>query len=147
MAVFNILEPADGKPDRVVFIREGFSWGALIFTVLWALFHRMWVVAALLFAGFALVAVAEASALIGTELASIINFAIAILFGFEARRLQSLSLERAGFRPAGLIEATTLEAAELSYFANRARVPSIAVPVSVRIPAHATDTLGIFGNV
>lgn len=146
MALFNVLEPPDGNPQRVAFIREGFSWEALVFTVFWALFHRMWVVAALLFAGFAVIAVAEAWALIGPDLAGIMNFAIALLFGFEARKLQSLSLERAGFRQAGLIEATGLEAAELSYFASRApAVPAPAAPL--RMPAQPADTLGIFGNV
>lgn len=146
MALFNILEAPDGQPERVAFIREGFSWGALIFTVLWALFHRMWVVAALLFVIFTAVAVAEVRDLIGPELGAAINFAIALLFGFEARRLQSLSLERAGFRPTGLIEATSLEAAELSYFASRASAMSVPA-ASVRLPAHSADTLGIFGNV
>lgn len=146
MALFNILEPADGKPERVMFIREGFSWGALIFTVLWALFHRMWVVAACLFAVIAVVAMAESRELLGPALGAALNLAIAVIFGFEARRLQSLSLERAGFRPVGLIEATSLEAAELSYFATRA--PAMPAPASpMRIPAHTADTLGIFGNV
>ncbi len=146
MALFNVLEPPDGKPDGVVFIPEGFSWAALVFTVIWALVHRMWVVAAVLFAGLTGVALAEAQGLIGPELASIIHFAISLLFGFEARRLWALSLTRAGFSQAGLIEATSLEAAELAYFASRA--PAVAAPaMPVRIPAHPGDTLGIFGNV
>ena len=146
MALFNILEPADGKPERVIFIREGFSWGALIFTVLWALFHRMWVVAACLFAVIAVVAVAESRELIGPALGAALNLAIAVIFGFEARRLQAYGLERAGFRPAGLIEASSLEAAELRYFAGRTP-EAPAPPAPVRIPAHPADTLGIFGNV
>ncbi len=146
MALFNVLEPPDGKPERVLFIREGFCWSALIFTVLWALLHRMWVVAALLFTAFAVVMLVEALGLIGPVLAGITHFTISLLFGFEARRLQSLSLERSNFQPVGLIEATSLEAAELSYFASRTRSASVpAVPA--RIPAHPSDTLGIFGNV
>jgi hypothetical protein len=146
MSLFNVLEPPDGKPDRVVFIQEGFSWAALVFTVFWALFHRMWVVATVLFAGVTGIAVAEAQDLIGPEFASIMHFAISLLFGFEARRLKVLSLMRAGFTQAGLIEATSLEAAELAYFASRA--PAVAVASKpVRLPADTGDTLGIFGNV
>ena len=145
MSLFNVLEPPDGKPDRVVFIPEGFSWAALVFTVFWALFHRMWVVAALLFAGLTGVALAEAQGLIGAELASITHFAISLLIGFEARRLEVLSLMRAGYTQAGLIEATSLEAAELAYFASRA--PAVAAASTpVRLAAHPADTLGIFGN-
>lgn len=146
MALFNVFEPPDGKLERVVFISEGFCWSALFFTVFWAVFHRMWVVAGLLFAVFVLASLVEAWDLIVPVFAMVIHFAISLLFGFEARRLQSLSLERAGFRLAGLIEATSLEAAELAYFASRGRsTPVSAVPV--RIPAHPLDTLGIFGNV
>ena len=50
MTIFTVLEPPDGNPERVAFVREGFSWSALLLTVLWAVWHRMWVVAALLFA-------------------------------------------------------------------------------------------------
>ena len=146
MAIFNVLEPPDGNPQRVAFIREGFSWGALVFTVLWALFHRMWLVAAMLFVGFAVVAVAEAWGLMGPVLAGAVNFAIALLFGFEARKFQSMSLERAGFRPAALIEATGLEAAELAYFAGRAPAMPVSA-ASVRLPGQPVDTLGLFGNV
>lgn len=146
MALFNVLEPPDGKPERVAFVREGFCLGALLFTVLWALLHRMWVTASLLFAIYAVVMLAESLGLIGPLFAGAVHFAISLLFGFEARKLQSLSLERSGYQPAGLIEATSLEAAELSYFASRKRGASPqAVPV--RIPAHPSDTLGIFGNV
>lgn len=144
MALFNVLEPPDGKPERVVFIREGFSWGALIFTVLWALFHRMWVVGAVLFSAFALVAAAQALGLIVPQFANALQLAISLLFGFEARKLQAMSLERAGFTIAGLIEAANLEAAELSYFASRAPLPVQVAPV--RVPLQP-DTLGIFGNV
>ena len=147
MAVFTVLEPADGKPDRVIFIREGFSWGALIFTVLWALFQRMWVVAALLFAVFAAVALVESLGLIGAGLADVINIGIALVFAFEARRLRVMSLERSGFRPGGLIEATNIEAAELGYFASRTSSAASARVQPLRFPAAPADTLGIFGNV
>lgn len=146
MAIFDILEPPDGKPEGVVFIPEGFSWAALVFTMFWAMFHRMWMVAAVLFAVYAGVAVAEASNLIGPVLGSAIHIGISLLFGFEARRLKSLSLVRAGFRPVGLVEATSLEVAELTYFAGRGRAVATR-PISLRGPAQAPDTLGIFGNV
>ena len=49
MKIYTVLEPPDGKSERVAFVPEGFSWGALMFGLLWALWHRMWVVALLLF--------------------------------------------------------------------------------------------------
>ena len=56
------------------------------------------------------------------------------------------SLERAGFRRAGLIQATNIEAAELAYFGGRAPVAT-PEPAHARLRAAPQDTLGIFGNV
>lgn len=142
MGIFTVLEPPDGNPDRVAFVPDGFSWGALLFTVLWALWHRMWVVAALLFALTAALTVATNLEMLGGGLAALLNAGIGLIFAFEARGLEVKSLERAGFRPAGLIEASNAEAAELTYFAGR-------TPVSRHSPlrARSDDTLGLFGNV
>ena len=46
MALFTVLEPPDKKPERVAFVPEKFAGGALVFGFLWALWHRMWVIAA-----------------------------------------------------------------------------------------------------
>lgn len=142
MTIFIVLEPPDGNPERVAFVPEGFSWGALLFTVLWALWQRMWVVAALLFAVTAALTVATNLDVLGPGLAALLNFGIGLIFGFEARSLQVKSLERAGFRRAGLMEASNAEAAELAYFAGRAPVS----PDS-KFRSKPDDTLGLFGNV
>lgn len=145
MRIFTVLESPDSKPERVAFIQEGFSWGAFLFTVMWALWHRMWVMAALLFAVTSFLTVAVALELLGPGMASLLNFGISLVFACEARRLQEVSLERAGFRHSGLIQASNTEAAELTYFSGR--VLSAAEPVSARRVAAHADTLGIFGKV
>ena len=145
MAIFTVLEPPDGRPDRVVFVHEGFAWAAAVFTFLWALWHRMWVVAALLFTANALLTIAASQELIGGVLASAIQFGISFLFGLEARNLKVMALEREGFRRSGLIQASQREAADLAYFSGRA--PASPVPATAYLRAGTEDTLGIFGNV
>jgi len=140
MTLFTVLEPPDGDPDKVAFLPEGFSWGALVFTFFWALFHRLWFVAALVFAGFTLLNVAVQLNLLGSAIASLLQIGVGVILGFEGRSLQVMALERAGYRRAGLIQATEHEAAELSYFAGRAPAPA-------RYRGAPPDTLGIFGNV
>ena len=45
------------KPDaEPVLVREGFSWGALVFGPLWLAAHRAWLLAALALAGYVLIA-------------------------------------------------------------------------------------------
>lgn len=145
MKVFSVLEPPDAKPERVAFVAEGFSWGALALTFLWALWHRMWFVAAVLFALSSALTVASNLELLRPGLAALLQGGIALVFAFEARALQVLSLERAGYRRSGLIQASNEEAAELAYFAGRASF--VAAPMSARLRSQQDDPLGIFGNV
>jgi hypothetical protein len=145
MTIYTVLEPPDGKPDRVAFVPEGFAWGGFVFTFMWALWHRLWFVAALIFALTAALSAAVNLELLSAGPASVFQFGIALLFGFEARQLQLRSLERAGFRRAGLIQASRVEAAELAYFTGR--TPTATVPAPMRYRAVPEDTLGIFSNV
>lgn len=145
MALYTVLEPPDGKPDRVAFIPEGFAWGAYLFTFLWALWHRLWIVAALAFTVFVGLNIAIGLEILSPVVGSLAQFGLSLLFGLEARRLQESSFMRAGFRRAGLIEASRLEAAELAYFAQRAPAPP--PPVQTRFRPATEDTLGIFSNV
>lgn len=145
MALFTVLEPPDGKPDRVAFIPEGFCWWAFGLTFLWALWHRMWVVTAILFAVFTALSLAVVYEVLGPGLGSLLQFGLSLIFGFEAWRLKESSLLRAGFRRAGLIEASRFEAAELAYIAERAPPPPPSAPARYRTAPE--DTLGIFSNV
>lgn len=145
MALFTILEPPDNKPDRVAVIPEGFAWGAFLFTFFWAMWQRMWVAAALLFVVFTALSLAVASEVLGPGFGSLLQFGLSLIFGLEARRLQESALLRTGFRRAGLIQASSLEAAELAYFAGRAPPPP-STP-AIRYRGGPEDTLGIFSNV
>ena len=142
MRIYTVLEPPDAKSERVVFVPEGFSWGALVFGLLWALWHRMWVVALLLFVLSAILSIATNLELLGPGFATLLQFGIGLIFAFEARSLQAKSLARVGFRRAALIQASDSEAAERVYFSGR---PTASRPLPIR--AAPDDTLGIFGNV
>ncbi len=142
MRIYTVLEPPDGKPERVAFVPEGFCWGALLLGLLWALWQRMWVVAFLLFALSAMLSIATNLAWLGAGLASLLQFGIGLIFAFEARNLQVKSLERVGFRRTALIQASNAEAAELAFFSGH---PTVLRPLPIR--AAPDDTLGIFGNV
>jgi hypothetical protein len=68
-----------------------------------------------------------------------------LVFGFEARRLRAMSLARAGYLETGLIEASSLKAAELKYFAGRGVAE--ATPQTVAYRPQPDDMLNLFGNV
>src|SRR5450755_2973485 len=97
MAVYTVHEPplragakSAPEPERFVFVRDGFSFWALLLGPLWMLRHRMWLVL-LLYVGLT-VAVSfvlhlQASATIG-----VVWGLIALLLGFEAGTLRRFTL-------------------------------------------------------
>ena len=104
-----------GKPARTVMVREGFSWLAALFPLIWFLAKRLWLVAALYFAlatliGFVLPSTAFPWAMM----------ALQILSGFEARNLQRWSLERQGFRLMGVVQGRNEDGAVLNLADRRA---------------------------
>jgi len=104
------LRPAlAGKPARTVIVREGFSWWAALFPLLWFLAKRLWIVAAFYFA---------LATLLGFVLPSSISpwamVALQILAGFEARNLQRWALERQGFRLMGVVQGRNEDGAVLN---------------------------------
>ena len=54
MKIYTALLKADAEP---VLVREGFSWGALIFGPFWLAAHRAWIAAAISLAAYVLIAV------------------------------------------------------------------------------------------
>lgn len=146
MAVYTVYEHATKGPDHTVFVKEGFSGMAFVFSVLWALWHRMWVVAAILLIVFAALSIATHALSMQDGIVSILNLGISLVFGHEAQDLRAKSLRRAGYREAGLVMAKDLEEAELKYAFAMPKQQSR--PLSSRpLIGPPTDTLGLFGNV
>jgi hypothetical protein len=103
------------RRDPVV-LREGFCWPAAIFSVFWALAHRLWWTAfGLLVAAAALeVLVALAGLDQTTRLAVFAGYAAIV--GFFANDWRRAALERDGWRFAGVIAAPGEDAALRRYF-------------------------------
>jgi hypothetical protein len=107
----------DGKStDDVVLLREGFSWWALLFPLLWLAFKGMWIVLVIaLAAQFLIWAIAEALGF-GEVMRLIFSLVINLILGFQGNELLRWTYERRGFREAGLVEARDLEEAEYRFF-------------------------------
>lgn len=109
--------------DReAVFIREGFSWGAFFFSILWALYHRLWLGALVILA-------LSAAVSLGTDLLAIdpvtdaaIGLAVSLVIGWEANDWWRRSLERRGYQNAALIAAASRLEAERRFFSRSAEI-------------------------
>jgi hypothetical protein len=150
LKTFVVFEPAGGArgrgaADRVVVLREKFSWPALFFAPFWLLWHGLWVG----FFGWVLVGCVIAALAIALDLDTraavpallLPNF----LLAFEASELRRRKLLRQGFREAGVIVADDLEAAERRYFAASDAQPEAGVPPSSASVPTAPSSNAIVG--
>ncbi len=107
---------------QAVFVREGFSWGAFFFSVLWALRYRMWLTALFIFAGSVALGVAGDLLRLDPLTQAALGVALALIIGWEANDWRRRSLERRGYVTAAIIAAPTLLDAEQRFFSRTADV-------------------------
>jgi len=121
MRVYTVHAPvANGADlaaaDKFVFVRDGFHFWAAAATVIWLLWHRLWLVligwiALTLAINFGMGGLGASR---GTILA--VDFLIAILMGFEAASLRRWTLSRRKWRQVDVVVADDIEAAERRFF-------------------------------
>jgi hypothetical protein len=122
MATYTVFEPALADSDPAIhaakfaFVRDGFSWGAFIFGLIWMLWHRLWLVSVLfvLFAGALTAAVVLAR--FPTPAIVAVWVLLKLLLGLEASTLRRWTLQRRHWRDMGTIVGDTREEAERRFF-------------------------------
>ena len=88
---------ADAAP---VLVREGFSWGALLFGPLWLAVHRAWIAAVLALAASVLIVV-----LAKTDIAAALLATLMVLLGLSGHDLRRWSLDYRGYLLAQVVGA------------------------------------------
>jgi hypothetical protein len=121
MAVFTVHEPPPSgdlmrDAERVIFVRDGFSWPAFLIPFVWLLWHRMWLVLVLWIA--VVVLVQWGASLLGEPAPLIATVATALVMGFEASSLRRWTLERRRFRFAGVVAGADRSDCERRFFAD-----------------------------
>lgn len=142
MSTFVVMAPPEfddvaGDPnqtDRLEFVPDGFSTLAFLFSLIWLLVHRMWLV---LLGYLAVTLAVELLALaVSEEAMAVVALVIALLFAFEAQALRRWSLERKGWRVVGIVDADSKAAAELRFLHKAAdHLSPERMRQSVRRPA------------
>jgi len=158
MKAYTLHVPASapiGEPEgleRAVLVRDGFSWGAFLFTFLWFFAHRLWL------AGFGVLAlvVAVQAALQLLRLppgAALVAFGlVSLLIGLEASSLRRWTLARRGAPAVDAVLAKDREEAEVKAFRRwlARRPPRLRAPASgaLVLPAvarpEASPAIGLF---
>ena len=160
MKTFTLHVAADALPgnpeplDKAVLVRDGFSWGAFFFTVLWFFAHRLWL------AGLGvlvlLVAFNLGLAALGLRPGAAVaaDLLLSVLIGLEANSLRHWTLQRRGRPAVGLVTASDRDEAETKAFARwlapqpdgRPRPAAAAAPLSVPVASYRTPdpVIGFF---
>ncbi len=130
-----------GDPDgleRAALVKDGFSWGAFIFTFLWFFVNRLWIaglgVLVVLIAFAALLNVLDVHPLAAT----FAQLLLGILIGLEANSLKRWTYARRGRPPVAVVAATDREEAEEKAFSQWLaghEAPRLAPSAPARPPA------------
>lgn len=122
MSVYTVHEPplrateAIADPESFVFVRDGFSVCAFLFSTLWMLWHRLWLV--LLVYVVVVAAVETALRYLGASevFLVVVGLMIGLLVGLEAGALRRFQLARLGWKNVGVVSGRNLEEAERRFF-------------------------------
>lgn len=104
--------------EEAVFVPEGFSFWAAVFTAFWMLYHRLWLCAAALIVINICFIALENHGIISPEVSSILQLGILVYIGFEANDWHRRSLGRKGYEFSEIIAAKNLEEAKQRFFTN-----------------------------
>lgn len=116
--IYNAYEKPEAAEitERVVLVREGFSFWAFGLNALWLLMQRMW----LLFGLYVLAVVALSLITAALGMSSVatmmVQLWLQLMLGFHAYDFQGALLKRRGYRLAGVIVAPDDMAAERRYY-------------------------------
>ena len=108
MTVFTVHAPggdalAAARNDRLSFVPEKISWGALVVPILWAPRHRLWLVLTAWLA--ATVAIEIVALKVDARLGAILSLAFAVWFGLAGNDFRRWTLTRRGHGLVGVVEA------------------------------------------
>lgn len=121
MASYIVMSDSGDKPgDDIRFVQDGFAVIAFVVPIIWLLWHRLWLQAALCFG--AMGAVAALAAWSGNPiwagLAGMTSVSISLLVALEGGEWRRQSLEQQGYRELDVIPARSMHQAE-ELFASR----------------------------
>lgn len=156
MRSYTLHLPAEARPgeseglDRAVLVSDGFSWPAFAFTVLWFLFHRLWIAALIVLVGLALLAFGGFALGLSRLAGTLVTLLACILIGLEASSLRRWTLTRRGRPVRDVIVARDVIEAEarlLARWLDPASAPPAPRPPFPGGTARRPDSvIGFFPN-
>lgn len=106
------------KAERMEFIREGFSWLALLVPAIWMIYNRLWIVLCIYVA--LIIVIQSLAQFFGVEeqAVGLVSIFINIALGFEGNNLRRWTLENQGYQLVGTVSGNSLEECEIKFFSH-----------------------------
>lgn len=156
--IFLVFEPRNGPAnaptladaERVVFLREKFSWPALFFGPFWLAWHRLWLALALWVVATFSLGILMVSLKFPDSMMSAVFLVPSLIIAFEATAIRRRKLLRKPMRDAGVVIAQDIEIAERRFFADWAKRAGAApterpaLSAGAMPPLDPSPVLGLF---
>lgn len=111
------LNPKEARPyESPVFVPEGFNFYAFIFGAFWALYHRIWLPAAIFIGLTICVKLASSYGELSIASTFILDLGIRLMIGMAANDLRRETLEKRGWITSDVVIAGNLLEAERRYY-------------------------------
>ncbi|MDX2074146.1 MAG: DUF2628 domain-containing protein [Alphaproteobacteria bacterium] len=107
---------SDHSLTKPVFLREGFNWPAFLFTFLWALYERLWLLALVILAANFAIAAGLRTGLIDQMSGTIILLALQVIVGFSGNDALRKRMRKQGYIFQDIASGDSLLRAEQRYF-------------------------------
>ncbi len=140
MATYVVMEaPADRDGERTLFIGQGFSVLAFVLPLVWLVWRRLWVEAAMVLALTLFLSLAARQGWLSEAGVAVTSLLVSLYVALEATTMRITGLARRGWQETGLVQADNAAEAEIRWFTDSAGMSGDEVappaPVSPLKPA------------
>ena len=117
-AVYSKTDPlfSIASLDDTRFVKDGFSWPAFVFSGLWLLYKRMWIVFIIAAALQLLFGIAADAIAAPWWFKAAAGLLLSFILGLEGNALYRWTLARAGYEEEGIAAGDRVEDAEIRFF-------------------------------
>jgi hypothetical protein len=146
MLTFTVHEPPHPPADRIdraeslVFVKDGFSWIAALFSPIWLLVHRLWwpLLGYVVLSG--LFELVRWGAIVDPGWVMLAVIALHLVIGFEADTLRRWALDRRGWQMLGSVSGRNAAECERRFYEGWLPMQPVIAPVSGPPPLPRTST-------
>jgi hypothetical protein len=105
-----------GQASDIRFVEEGFSWMAFVFSTLWALYNRLWLMAGLIIALNVLMMMVAETIRLDVISLSILQLGFQVWIGFHGNDFLRSALRKRGYVTYALVSGENTMRAEQRFF-------------------------------